>query len=179
MDADLRDLIALNKFPGLESSAEKSRLSLLLHASSFVELTACLNVARAAESASLASASCKSEELGEDERALTSFEHWRSLDLADLVSVFCLGLVFNSEPRLTVLLLAEAAADRTELVDWRRMETDEGESALHQFSLNLWRLSASNVLYRGIFSLSHLTLILSLIIFLAVIFSEVFSLDRG
>ena len=126
---------------------EKSKLSLLLQYSSFIECTAWRYVALAAVSASLASDRFGSREFcEEDERAFTRLELSSSLDLADLVSILCFGLILTAAPSCIVLLLAEAAADKTELVDWSRMEMEEGESAFDQVSLILWRLSAKRVL---------------------------------
>ena len=94
LDADLRDLTALKSLLGLEPSVEKSKLSLLLQYSSFIECTAWRYVALAAVSASLASDRFGSREFcEEDERAFTRLEHSSSLDLADLVSILCFGLI--------------------------------------------------------------------------------------
>lgn len=71
----------------------------------------------------------------------TSLDILRTLDWAAETSGYFLGFGIEAFPSLTCLFEALAQVERTSLVDWRRMDTEEGEELPGQLSLNLLRLS--------------------------------------
>ena len=100
-----------------------------------------LHSALAAVTALLASLIWESVAELEEERFPASFDRRRTLDCASVTSGLLFGLELAALPRLMTLLVAAAQVERTSLVDWRRMETADGEELSDQVSLSLARMS--------------------------------------